>query len=169
MTQPQIPKPLPPLTLEALCDATGENRRTVRFYILNGLLTPPVGAGPASRYPAEHVERLRFIRQMQADGMQLSKIRAILETTPVEALPQFLPVPPPVYQPALSAPLPPEPMAASRPDEGLARSQWERITLEPGVELHLRRPLGVAANRRVQRLLDFAQKLNSDLNYKSGR
>ncbi len=151
------------LTLDELCDATSENRRTVRFYILNGLLTPPVGAGPAARYPGEHIERLRFIRQMQAEGMQLSKIRALLEATPLAELTRVTATPPPLAAAA------PEPPGAPRPEEGLARSQWERVVLEPGVELHLRRPLGVATNRRVQRLLDFAQKLNSDANYKAGR
>ena len=168
------PPSLLPLTLEELCDATGETRRTVRFYILNGLLTPPVGAGPASRYPGEHVERLRFIRQMQDDGMQLSKIRAILESTPAHGLRHFLPTVPlaaaasPSPPPMLASPF--EPMETSDAAEtGFLRSPWERITLEPGVELHVRRPLGVAANRRVQRLLDFAQKLSRDSSYKSGR
>jgi DNA-binding transcriptional MerR regulator len=40
------------------------------------------------------------------------------------------------------------------------RSQWERIVLEPDVELHVRRPLSRVQNRRVVRLLAFARELN---------
>lgn len=38
-----------------------------------------------------------------------------------------------------------------------ARSQWERITLAPDVELHLRRPLSREQNRQVERLMEAAR------------
>ena len=47
-----------------------------------------------------------------------------------------------------------KPMRAPRPP---ARSQWERITLAPDVELHLRRPLSREQNRQVERLLEAAR------------
>ena len=37
------------------------------------------------------------------------------------------------------------------------RSQWERITLAPDVELHLRRPLSREQNRQVERLMEAAR------------
>ena len=39
------------------------------------------------------------------------------------------------------------------------RSQWERIVLEPDVELHVRRPLTRHQNKRVERLIAFAREL----------
>jgi hypothetical protein len=39
------------------------------------------------------------------------------------------------------------------------RSQWERITLTPDIELHVRRPLSRDHNRRVERLLDAARDI----------
>ena len=39
------------------------------------------------------------------------------------------------------------------------RSQWERIVLEPDVEIHVRRPLSRIANKRVERLVAFAREL----------
>ena len=39
------------------------------------------------------------------------------------------------------------------------RSQWERISLDPDVELHVRRPLGRLKNRRVDRLISIARQL----------
>ena len=39
------------------------------------------------------------------------------------------------------------------------KSQWERISLAPDVELHVRRPLTREANRRVEKLLDLARQI----------
>lgn len=38
------------------------------------------------------------------------------------------------------------------------RSQWERITLTPDVELHFRRPLSRAQNRKVEALIQYARE-----------
>ena len=38
-----------------------------------------------------------------------------------------------------------------------ARSQWDRITLAPDVELHVRRPLSREGNRQVERLMEAAR------------
>ena len=152
------------LTLDELCAETGESRRTVRFYILNGLLAAPSGAGPAARYPRNHALRLRVIRTLQAEGRQLAGIRDLLEATHESELDMLLGRAPP------AAPRSPEPRGfAAEPrskagpggpaSAGLYRSQWDHITLWAGVELHLRRPLGTSTNRRVQKLLDFARSL----------
>jgi DNA-binding transcriptional MerR regulator len=69
---------------------------------------------------------------------------------------------------AASASEPPEPVAPpalyQRPmrDAGggsPARSTWERITLAPDVELHVRRPLTRAGNKLVERLIAEARTL----------
>ena len=39
------------------------------------------------------------------------------------------------------------------------RSQWERISLDPDVELHVRRPLTRHGNKRVERLIAIAREL----------
>ncbi len=39
------------------------------------------------------------------------------------------------------------------------RSSWDRITLSPEIEVHVRRPLSRFQNRLLNRLLDFARKL----------
>ncbi len=157
------------LAHDALCDATGESRRTVRFYILNGLLSAPVGAGPAARYPQGHVQRLLLIRKLQSDGMQLSRIRDLLEGMQDHDVAEALQQAPAGQQTSKGVGFAPAPESDllhcsaghevdAAPQVGVARSQWEHIVLEPGVELHLRRPLGVSANRRVQKILEFVQK-----------
>jgi DNA-binding transcriptional MerR regulator len=41
----------------------------------------------------------------------------------------------------------------------IERSQWERISLDPDVELHVRRPLPRSAAKRVERLVEIAHDL----------
>lgn len=61
-----------------------------------------------------------------------------------------------------AAPMPspaPSPAAhATQPD----RSTWERISLDPDVELHVRRPLDRLTNKRVDRLVRIARELFED-------
>lgn len=46
-----------------------------------------------------------------------------------------------------------------RPPVGWDRSQWDRIALTPDFELHVRRPLTREGNRRLERLLEAAQRI----------
>jgi DNA-binding transcriptional MerR regulator len=39
------------------------------------------------------------------------------------------------------------------------RSSWERVSLAPELELHVRRPLSRVMNRKLERLLEFARAL----------
>ena len=61
-------------------------------------------------------------------------------------------------EPPMSAPEPPK-SAPQAPSSAPARSQWDRIPLDPDIELHVRRPLSRAQNRRVERLIALAQQL----------
>jgi hypothetical protein len=54
---------------------------------------------------------------------------------------------PPSFLPSVSEPLPME------------RSQWDRLALSPDVELHIRRPLGRAQQKQVDRLIAIAREL----------
>lgn len=48
----------------------------------------------------------------------------------------------------------------SAPDRSpMERSQWDRIALSPDVELHIRRPLGRAQQKQVDRLVAIAREL----------
>jgi hypothetical protein len=41
----------------------------------------------------------------------------------------------------------------------LERSQWERLSLGPNVELHIRRPLSRLEQKRVERLITIARQV----------
>jgi DNA-binding transcriptional MerR regulator len=63
------------MSLRNLTDAAGVSVRTVRYYISEGLLPPPEGAGPGSTYTASHLDRLRLIHQLKATYLPLKEIR----------------------------------------------------------------------------------------------
>ena len=56
-----------------------------------------------------------------------------------------------------------EPATASAAPEFLPppieRSQWERLSLGPNLELHIRRPLGRLEQKRVDRLITIAREV----------
>ena len=63
------------MTLAELTEAADVSTRTVRYYIAEGLLPPPEGAGPASVYTAGHLARLRLIQRLKAAYWPLKEIR----------------------------------------------------------------------------------------------
>ena len=76
-------------TLGELAEQSGASARTIRFYIARGLLPPPEGAGRAAAYGPRHLERLKKIRALQAQGLTLAEIawhlsEGQLEPKPVE-------------------------------------------------------------------------------------
>ncbi len=63
------------LSLKELTETAGVSVRTVRYYIAEGLLPPPAGAGPGSHYTAVHLDRLRLIAHLKTAYLPLKEIR----------------------------------------------------------------------------------------------
>ncbi len=173
-------------TLSELARLADVTPRTIRYYVAQGLLPSPDAAGPATRYGDAHLARLRLIKRLQREHLPLAEIRAQLlamtddqiaqaaeatEPKPrldsdtalsyVRDLMTRVGVAPRYFdRPAAPAPPPdvPPPAALVQPD----RSTWERITLDPDVELHVRRPLDRLTNKRVDRLVRIARELFED-------
>lgn len=60
--------------------ATGVTTKALRFYESIGLLPEPSRTGSGYRdYPAETIERIRFIREAQAAGLTLAEVTSVLE------------------------------------------------------------------------------------------
>ena len=149
-----------PLDLPELADRAGVSIRTVRYYIQQGLLQEPAARGPGAHYTEEHLDRLLLIKRLQKEHLPLAEIRKAIQSGAAEAaIPRSArdyvrsvlrktegDV---VSEPAPTLGLPEEPV----------RSQWERITLAPDIELHLRRPLSRAMNKQVDRLLALARDI----------
>jgi DNA-binding transcriptional MerR regulator len=66
-------------TLNELTEATGITPRTVRYYVAEGLLPPPVAAGPRSYYSDVHLQRLRLIGYLKDAYLPLKEIRRRLQ------------------------------------------------------------------------------------------
>jgi DNA-binding transcriptional MerR regulator len=158
-----------PVTLTQICDATGVTERTVRFYIQQGLLPPPDSHGPKASYPDAALARLQVIRHWQDRHLPLAEIRRLLEgmsEAGIRALADGASAPAgdaAAYAQALlqgrstAAPVPPPAVRPVSPPRGL----WERFQIAPDIEVHVRRPLTKADNRRLDEWLAEAARIFS--------
>jgi DNA-binding transcriptional MerR regulator len=67
------------LTIDQLARETGMSVRNVREHQARGLLPPPEVRARIGYYGPEHVERLRLIQELQAEGFNLRGIKRLLE------------------------------------------------------------------------------------------
>jgi DNA-binding transcriptional MerR regulator len=102
-----------------------------------------------------------LVEPNQVQESAVDYIRNVLEpaSRPV-AMRAAIAMPAPVAA-RLALPSGPPPDTPTRPTESTParRSQWERVSLDPDVELHVRRPLTRQANKRVERLIAIAREL----------
>jgi len=66
-------------TIHDLCDLTGYTRRTIRYYIQEGLLDPPAGRGRGGFYFDSHLQRLLEIKGHQDKGLKLAAIQGLIK------------------------------------------------------------------------------------------
>jgi DNA-binding transcriptional MerR regulator len=77
------------LTIEELSAQTGMTVRNIRSHRARGLLPAPEVRDRVGYYGPEHVDRLRMIQELQAEGFNLKGIERLLEQSPGPAE-QFL-------------------------------------------------------------------------------
>jgi DNA-binding transcriptional MerR regulator len=99
-------------TIGELAELGGVSRRTVRYYVQEGLIPAPTGLGRGAHYGKEHLEALLRVKSMQERGLLLEEIRGAIPSGPAGKSRGGEPVP-------------------------AARTHWSRIELLPGVELHV--------------------------------
>ena len=99
-------------SLDELCTLADLPRRTVRYYIQEGLIDRPEGAKRGAYYTPDHLEQALTIRKWQRAGLNLERIRELV-SAPEED--QFVP-----------------PARPRQPGDVTVRSH---IMLRPGVEL----------------------------------
>jgi DNA-binding transcriptional MerR regulator len=109
--------------IEELCRLTGFSRRTVRYYVQEGLVDPPAGRGRGGYYSDLHAAQLARIRELQKQGFRLDAIRGMIAPRlaadtdqAADTLGSFTP--------------------AQAPEESL-RSSWTRHLVARGIELHV--------------------------------
>lgn len=99
-------------SLDELCTLVGLPKRTLRFYIQNGLLDRPEGAKRGAYYLQRHLEQLLEIQKWQKAGLSLERIKELLAGP--------------------SGPLPPP--RRRRPGDV---EVWSHLYLGDGIELHI--------------------------------
>jgi DNA-binding transcriptional MerR regulator len=67
------------MTIDELAQSTGLTVRNVRSYQSRELIPPPEVQGRVGYYGAEHLARLQLIRELQAQGFNLTAIAHVLE------------------------------------------------------------------------------------------
>src|SRR5579883_672843 len=145
-------------TIGELEAATGVPRRTIYFYVQQGILPPPTGAGLAARYHDAHVARLRAIPRLKGMGWRLDQIRDFFQRSSESDIAAVLEENPPVREiHAWSAK--PAPSRASAPLASLEPTALVGYRLAPGVDLIMRRDLPAPIAEAVARLLDAASTI----------
>jgi DNA-binding transcriptional MerR regulator len=119
-----------------LADLGGISRRTVRYYVQEGLLPPPLGLGRGNHYGREHLDRLLQLKALQEGGRSLDEIRQLLGQKPSTGPP--VPAPP------------------------LPRTAWRRIELAPGVELHVNEGVRLPPPGRLHELAAWCRQYFGD-------
>jgi Ca-activated chloride channel family protein len=142
---------MPEYTIGDLVDATGVNRRNIYFYVQQGLLPPPEGAGLGARYGDEHLLRLRAIPVLRSQGLRLDEIRERLAGLNLRSLRALLDEAP---KPAVLAPKSNVPGAAMPSAKRLTR-----YTLATGVDLFVEAGVESIARTQVAELIQAAQKI----------
>ncbi|MCC6243668.1 MAG: MerR family transcriptional regulator [Gemmatimonadaceae bacterium] len=103
--------------------------RAVRFYVANGLLARPDGAGTAATYNYRHLLQLLAIKIRQREGQTLDAIRQEMRDVTGDALERRVAA---SLAPALSLNMD---QVVPR-DGGIA--SWRRLPVAEGIEVHIR-------------------------------
>jgi DNA-binding transcriptional MerR regulator len=141
--------------ISELAALSGHTQRTIRYYLQQGLLSPPVFRGIATRYGRSHLLRLLGVRLLKHDGVrQLSAIKQRLDAAGEAQLLAAVAARSPSAAVAVALGLPltnapggsppsPEQGAGSKPEVSSGKSTpargelWLRLQLLPGLELLL--------------------------------
>ena len=111
--------------------------RSVRFYVANGLLDRPEGAGTAATYNYRHLLQLLAIKIRQREGATLETIKGEMREVTGDALERRVAA---SLAPALGAR---SDVAVRNTDEDRSVG-WRRFLVAEGIELHVREDVPAA-------------------------
>ena len=113
----------------------GVSRRTVRYYVQEGLIPKPLGVGRGDHYTNEHLEQLLRVKGLQEAGRTLDEIRQSLSGSRQRS----------TWAPREEARV-------------IRRSLWRRVTVAPGVELQVASTVRMPSHARLQELADWCRQ-----------
>lgn len=156
------------LDIQQLVHESGVARRTIYFYVQQGILPPPQGAGLAAYYTREHLVRLRLIPFLREQGLRLDSIRERFNRCSAEELETMLNDAVSLQEEAAGTKSAPprriaEPTASPAPVRAgsLLRTAERYIYyhLAAGITLVVSENLGAGERGRVQQLLQAAGQI----------
>ena len=166
------------LSIKDLADATGLTVRTIRFYQREGLMEAPGLRGVRVLYGDADVRRLQLIKALQQEKHTLAEIRARLAPMDQAEVARTLSELEQSRSSAASYARSIRLAAERQPAEKVARQDfvysrhgtpsvparrstdtWERISITPNLELHVRSPLSHRETMLVSRLVELADRL----------
>ena len=118
---------------DELADLGGVSRRTVRYYVQEGLIPAPLGVGRGRHYGRAHLDRLLAVKAQQEAGLTLDDIRAG------------------------RAPVPGGGGGEPRTRRLIPRTAWRRLEIAPGVELHVSDGIRLPAPGRLEELVEWCR------------
>lgn len=119
-------------TIDDLCELTGFSRRTVRYYVQEGLVDPPAGRGRGGFYYDSQLEQLRQIKALQERGLKLAAIAEILKDKKEESVPE---------------------------KPSLEREIWIKHSITDGLELHFSRELENREGKRIAEIIRVVRSI----------
>jgi len=72
------------LTIAQLAELAGVSRRTVHFYVQQGLVDAPEERGRGSFYTGRHLEQIKRVLSLQREGLPLRQIQGLPEALAIE-------------------------------------------------------------------------------------
>jgi DNA-binding transcriptional MerR regulator len=128
--------------------------RGIRFYAANGLIDRPEGRGTAATYGYRHLLQLLAIKIRQREGQTLEVIKRELAQVTGDALERRVAQ---ALAPALAGASAP----ASSSGEAV-HTQWHRVVIAPGAELHVRFGTRAASDDMLIAMRDAARAVLGD-------
>ncbi len=80
----------PEYTVSQLEELTGISRRTIHFYVKEGVIAPPDGVAGGARYGEEHLLRLKLTKELQKSHLKLSGIREAMDRLSLDQMRSML-------------------------------------------------------------------------------
>ena len=122
----------PRYSIQDLADLADVSRRTVRYYVQEGLIPAPLGVGRGPHYGQAHLDRLLQVKELQSSGRTLDEIRADVDGGAERRVVKE---------------------AVALPD----RSVWRRLQLSPGIEIHVEHHITLPGPNRLRELADWCR------------
>lgn len=174
-----------PFSIERLKDESGVSIRTIRFYQQEGLLEPAGKQGVRVFYGPSDVTRIRLIKALQERRLRLGEIRRLLAGLDEEGVARELrrleaEAPSVAARHSSAADYArsvregtredllastqavygtPVPVPLHSPGSTTRRATYDRITITPDIELHVRGPLSQFENTLLLQLLQAADRI----------